>query len=160
MKALTAYIHANGLKAGIYTSPGPMTCAGYAGAYEHEAQDARQFAAWGFDFLKYDWCSYGSVAKGDKSLATLQRPYKLMGDLLKQQHRDILYNLCQYGMGNVWEWGAAVGGQSWRTAGDLGDRAESDFRGGAKNAEHRDCSRARLMERSRLHADRLHRSGR
>ena len=65
MKALTDYIHAKGLKAGIYTSPGPLTCAGFAGAYQHEAQDARQFADWGFDFLKYDWCSYGDVVKGD-----------------------------------------------------------------------------------------------
>ncbi len=64
MKALTDYIHAKGLKAGIYTSPGPFTCAGFAGSYGHEAQDARQFADWGFDFLKYDWCSYGQIVKG------------------------------------------------------------------------------------------------
>ena len=132
MKALTDYIHAKGLKAGIYTSPGPFDCAGFAGSYQHEAQDARQFADWGFDFLKYDWCSYGQVAGGDKSLAALQKPYKLMGDLLKQQHRDIVFNLCQYGMGNVWEWGAEVGGHSWRTAGDLGLELNRDLRGGAE----------------------------
>ena len=63
MKALTDYIHAKGLKAGIYTSPGPLTCGGFAGSFQHEAADARQFADWGFDFLKYDWCSYGNVAK-------------------------------------------------------------------------------------------------
>lgn len=141
MRAMTAYIHARGLKAGIYTSPGPMTCAGYAGSYEHEAQDARQFADWGFDFLKYDWCSYGNVVKGDKSLAALQRPYKLMGDLLKGQKRDILYNLCQYGMGDVWEWGAAVGGQSWRTAGDLGYELNRIFEVALRNAEHRAFSK-------------------
>jgi alpha-galactosidase len=141
MKALTDYIHAKGLKAGIYTSPGPFTCAGFAGAYQHEAQDAKQFADWGFDFLKYDWCSYGKVVKGDKSLDAMKKPYRLMGDLLKKQDRDILFNLCQYGMGNVWEWGAEVGGQSWRTAGDLGFELNRIFEVALKNAEHRKFSR-------------------
>ena len=62
MKALTDYIHAKGLKAGIYTSPGPMTCAGYVGATSTRSRTPRQFAEWGFDFLKYDWCSYGEIA--------------------------------------------------------------------------------------------------
>ncbi len=141
MRALTAYLHAQGLKAGIYTSPGPFTCAGFAGAYQHEAQDARQFAEWGFDLLKYDWCSYGEVVKGDSRLETFQKPYQLMGDLLKQQNRDILLNLCQYGMANVWEWGAKVGGQSWRTAGDLGFELDRIFEVALKNAEHREWSR-------------------
>jgi alpha-galactosidase len=141
MKALTDYIHAKGLKAGIYTSPGPFTCAGFAGAYQHEAQDAKQFADWGFDFLKYDWCSYGNVVKGDTSLAAMKKPYILMGDLLKKQKRDMLFNLCQYGMGNVWEWGAEVGGQSWRTAGDLGYELDRIFEVALKNAEHRKYSR-------------------
>jgi len=122
MKAMTAYIHAKGLKAGIYTGPGPFTCAGFAASYEHEAQDAKTFADWGFDFLKYDWCSYGDIAKKQTGaeLEKLKKPYKLMGDILKQQQRDIVFNLCQYGMGKVWEWGAEVGGHCWRTAGDLG----------------------------------------
>jgi len=141
MKALTNYIHAKGLKAGTYTSPGPFTCAGFAGAYQHEAQDAKQFADWGFDFLKYDWCSYGNVVKGDKSLEAMKKPYRLMGDLLKKQKRDMLFNLCQYGMGNVWEWGAEVGGQSWRTAGDLGYELDRIFEVALKNAEHRKYSR-------------------
>ena len=136
MRALTDYIHAKGLKAGIYTSPGPTTCAGFGGAYQHEAQEAKQFADWGFDFLKYDWCSYGSVVKGDKSLESLQRPYRLMGGLLKQQKRDMVFNLCQYGMGNVWEWGAEVGGHCWRTAGDLGFELDRFFKVALKNAEH------------------------
>jgi alpha-galactosidase len=119
MKAMTDYIHAKGLKAGIYTSPGPTTCAGHVGAWQHEAQDAQLFAAWGFDLLKYDWCSYSSVVS-DRSLPALQKPYRLMGDLLKQQDRDIVLNMCQYGMGNVWTWGKDVGGHSWRTGGDLG----------------------------------------
>ena len=141
MPALTAYIHAKGLKAGIYTSPGPLDCAAFAGSYEHEAQDARRFADWGFDLLKYDWCSYGKVAGHDKSLAAFQKPYRLMGDLLKQQHRDIVFNLCQYGMANVWEWGAEVGGQSWRTGGDLGFELNRIFEVALKNAEHRAYSK-------------------
>lgn len=119
MKALTDYIHSKGLKAGIYISPGPTTCGGYEGSYGHEAQDAKQFAEWGFDFLKYDLCSYSSVWKGN-TLEEQQRPYKLMGYLIKRQNRDIVFNLCQYGNANVSEWGRQVGGNSWRTAGDIG----------------------------------------
>jgi alpha-galactosidase len=137
MKALTGYIHTKGLKAGIYTSPGPTTCAGFAGSFQHEAQDARQFADWGFDFLKYDWCSYTEVTRGDTSLAALKKPYIMMGDLLKQQQRDIVFNLCQYGMGNVWEWGAEVGGHCWRTAGDLGFELDRIFEVALSNVEHR-----------------------
>ena len=119
MKALTDYIHSKGLKAGIYTSPGPTTCAGHVAAHGHEALDVERYVEWGFDFLKYDWCSYGNIAK-DGSLAELQKPYRLIGEILKKQRRDIVLNLCQYGMGKVWEWGQEVGGHSWRTAGDLG----------------------------------------
>jgi len=119
MKALTDYIHSKGLKAGLYTSPGPLTCAGYAGSYQYEEQDARRFAEWGFDFLKYDWCSYGRIAK-DHSREELKKPYLVMKAALDKQDRDFIYNLCQYGMGNVWEWGAEVGGHCWRTTGDLG----------------------------------------
>jgi alpha-galactosidase len=136
MQGLTDYIHARGLKAGIYTSPGPLTCAGFSGTYQHEAQDARQFAAWGFDFLKYDWCSYGTIAQGKHDRETLQKPYRLMGGLLRQQDRDLVFNLCQYGMGDVWEWGAEVGGHSWRTAGDLGFELNRIFEVALKNAEH------------------------
>ncbi len=119
MKAMTDYIHSKGLKAGLYTSPGPLACGKCAGSYEHEEQDARQYAAWGFDFLKYDWCSYGKIAK-DKSLPELKKPYLLMNTALRKLDRDFVYNLCQYGMGDVWKWGAEVGGHSWRTTGDLG----------------------------------------
>jgi len=123
MKALTDYIHSKGLKAGIYTSPGPLTCQGLTGAYRHEELDVRRFVEWGFDFLKYDWCSYGGVAK-DRGRAELQKPYRLLSSILARQPRDIVLNLCQYGMGEVWEWGKEVGGQSWRTAGDLGGSFE------------------------------------
>ena len=138
MKALADYIHSKGLKAGLYTSPGPTTCAGFAGAYQHEAQDAKQFADWGFDFLKYDWCSYGHVVSSPPTLEEMKRPYILMGNLLKQQKRDIQFNLCQYGMGEVWKWGAEIGGQSWRTAGDLGFELDRIFDVALKNCSHRD----------------------
>jgi alpha-galactosidase len=144
MKAMTDYIHSKGLKAGIYTSPGPFTCAGFAGAYQHEAQDAQQFADWGFDFLKYDWCSYGQIAQQDTTspeLEKLKKPYRQMGDLLRRQDRDIVLNLCQYGMGQVWEWGAEVGGHCWRTAGDLGFELNRIFEVALANAQHRDWSK-------------------
>ncbi len=119
MKALTDFVHSKGLKAGVYASPGPLTCARYAGSWQYEAQDAKQFCDWGFDFLKYDWCTYSRVA-GDKSLAGRKKPYQLMGDILKELDRDIVFNICQYGMAEVWKWGAEVGGNCWRTADDLG----------------------------------------
>ena len=119
MRALTDYIHAKGLKAGIYTSPGPLTCGGHGGAYQHEEADAQRFVEWGFDFLKYDWCSYGNIAP-KPDLAAMKKPYQLMGDILKRQPRDVVFNFCQYGKGDVWQWGKQAGGHSWRTAGDLG----------------------------------------
>ena len=118
MKGLADYIHSKGLKAGLYTSPGPWTCGGYVGAYKHEAQEAQTFAKWNFDFLKYDWCSYGEVAGGG-DLGHLKKPYQLMWGELQKLDRDIVFNLCQYGMGDVWKWGGEVG-HSWRTTGDLG----------------------------------------
>jgi len=129
MKALTDHIHAYGLKAGIYTSPGPQTCARFEGSYGHEAQDARTFADWGFDLLKYDWCSYSAVYgkrmkefnnDPNKVLPEHKRPYEIMGPTLAGLGRDIELNLCQYGMSEVWKWGAEVAGQSWRIGGDLG----------------------------------------
>ena len=125
MRALTAYIHSLGLKAGIYSSPGPLTCAGFAASYGHEDADTHRFAEWGFDLLKYDWCSYGKLVK-DGSLEELQKPYAKMGGILRGLDRDVVLNMCQYGMGEVWKWGRAVGGNSWRTTGDLGvERATS-----------------------------------
>jgi alpha-galactosidase len=123
MKGMVDYIHSKGLKAGTYTGPGPTTCAGHAAAYGFEEKDVKQYVSWGFDFLKYDWCSYGNLVK-DPDLAAYQKPYKLICDLLNQQPRDIILNLCQYGMGDVWKWGKQVGGHSWRTAGDLGGSFE------------------------------------
>ncbi|MBV8781730.1 MAG: NPCBM/NEW2 domain-containing protein [Phycisphaerae bacterium] len=128
MKALADYIHGKGLRAGLYSSPGPATCAHFTGSYQHEVDDAKQYAAWGFDYLKYDWCSYGEIAKSiagqpnpPSELEIDQHPYAVMKDALLQQNRDILYSFCQYGMGDVWKWGESFGGNCWRTTGDIRD---------------------------------------
>ncbi len=136
MKGLTDYIHAKGLKAGLYSSPGPWTCGGCVASWQHEALDAESYGQWGFDYLKYDWCSYGDIVHGDDSLATLQKPYRVMRAALDQVHRDILFSFCQYGMGNVWEWGAEIGGNSWRTTGDIRDTWGSMSRIGFGQAGH------------------------
>jgi alpha-galactosidase len=121
MKALADYVHSKGLKIGIYSSPGPKTCAEYEGSYQHEEQDAKTWAAWGIDYLKYDWCSAEKVYKP----AEMQAVYKKMGDALKATGRPIVYSLCQYGLQNVWEWGASVGGNLWRTTDDIEDNWKS-----------------------------------
>ena len=121
MKGLADYIHAKGFKAGLYSSPGPTTCGGCTGSYRHEEQDAKTYAEWGFDSLKHDWCSYASVADGE-GLERGMKPYRIMGNALRAQNRDILFSLCQYGQFDVGVWGAKVGGQSWRIMGDVHDR--------------------------------------
>ncbi|MGC4103613.1 putative Ig domain-containing protein [Ferruginibacter sp.] len=126
MKKLGSWLHSNGLKFGIYSSPGPKTCGGYLGSYQHEMQDATTYANWGIDYLKYDWCSYGEIHDPkDSSLASYKKPYEVMQDALQKQNRDIVYSLCQYGMKNVWEWGETVNGNCWRTTGDITDTWES-----------------------------------
>ena len=121
MKALSDYVHSKGLQIGIYSSPGPKTCAGYEGSYQHEEQDARSYAAWGFDYLKYDWCSASEVYKSSDMPAI----YKKMGDALQATGRPIVFSLCQYGVNSVWTWGARVGGNLWRTSGDISANYES-----------------------------------
>ncbi len=124
MAKLAEYVHGRGLKVGIYSSPGPRTCGQFLGSYQHERQDALTWGRWGIDYLKYDWCSYGQIVKGE-TLEELQAPYRLMRSALDAAPRDIVYSLCQYGMGKVWEWGASVGGNLWRTTGDIEDTWES-----------------------------------
>jgi len=182
MAALGAYVHARGLKFGIYSSPGEMTCGGYPGSLGYEELDAKTYASWGVDYLKYDWCFYKTVASNLaaerqgkllpdhaarlKQLAEEYNPlnasrvrprppemakrmkeieeeqkrilsaipaaqrdaidreiamdsYGRMGKALEASGRDIVYSLCQYGMAGVWEWGPQVGGQLWRTYGDI-----------------------------------------
>lgn len=146
MKGLVDYVHGLGLKIGIYSSPGPWTCGGCAGSFGYEEQDAESYAKWGFDYLKYDWCSYkpemeklrGNSAKypdevpswggympPDTIAAELEKPYAIMHRELARQPRDIVYSLCQYGMGDVWKWGYFVGGDCWRTTPDITDTWES-----------------------------------
>ena len=118
MKALADYVHARGLKLGIYSAPGPRTCAGYEGSYGHVAQDARTFAAWGVDYLKYDLCS------GEWFYDTAERvkqAYHAMGQALRATGRPILFSLCEYGRFDVADWGRSVGGHVWRTTGDITD---------------------------------------
>jgi alpha-galactosidase len=121
MKALADYVHSKGLKLGIYSSPGPTTCAGYIGSYGHEAQDAKTFAEWGIDYLKYDWCGARMMYR-DEDMPAL---YQVMGEALRATGRPIVYSLCQYGRQDVWKWGADVGGNSWRTTGDIKDTWDS-----------------------------------
>jgi len=121
MKALADYVHAKGLKIGIYSSPGRKTCAGYEGSYGHEQQDANTWAAWGFDYLKYDWCSATAVYRPDE----MKSAYQKMAVALRKTGRPIIYSLCQYGELNVGEWGAAAGGNLWRTTGDISDNWRS-----------------------------------
>jgi alpha-galactosidase len=121
MKALADYVHSKGLKIGIYSGPGPKTCAGYEGGYGHEEQDAKTFVAWGFDYLKYDWCSAGRIYKDDD----MQAVYQKMGDALFKAGRPIVFSLCQYGRVDVWKWGPQVGGNLWRTTGDISDNWKS-----------------------------------
>jgi len=126
MKALADYVHSKGLKIGIYSSPGPQTCAGYAGSLGHEEQDAKLYAEWGIDYLKYDLCSFGSEvmekqAPNDKAaqMRLMVAAYAKMDKALKATGRPIVYSLCQYGWDAVWEWAPSVGGNLWRTTGDI-----------------------------------------
>jgi alpha-galactosidase len=120
LKGLVDHIHSLGLKAGLYSSPGPTTCQGLGASYQHEEQDARAYARWGFDYLKYDWCGYSQIAP-KPTLEDRKTPYRLMGEILQRQPRDIVFSICQYGQGNVWEWGKEVGGHLWRMTGDIRD---------------------------------------
>jgi alpha-galactosidase len=117
MKALADYVHGKGLKLGIYSSPGPKTCAGFEGSYGHEEQDAKTWAAWGIDYLKYDWCSASEMFQS----SDMQAVYQRMGEALQSVSRPIVFSLCQYGLEHVETWGPKVGGNLWRTTGDIRD---------------------------------------
>jgi len=136
MRGMTDFIHSLGLKAGLYSSPGPTTCGGCEGSWGHEMQDATRWAEWGFDYVKYDWCSYDKVLTDDGRRGEnwwddakwmtarsdgKERPFRLMGDCLKRQNRDIVFSLCQYGIGRTQEWGREAGGNCWRTFDDMKD---------------------------------------
>jgi alpha-galactosidase len=126
MKALAEFVHGKGLKLGIYSSPGQKTCAGYEGSYGHELQDAQTYAAWGIDYLKYDLCGLGVQMKAATTAEAAHQimvdAYMKMRDALRSTGRPMVYSLCQYGDDAVWEWGASVGGNLWRTTGDISDK--------------------------------------
>ena len=110
IKALADYVHSKGLKLGIYSDAGTRTCAGRPGSLDHETQDAKTYASWEVDYLKYDWCN----TQG------LQAPaaYQKMSDALRATGRPILFSLCEWGNSKPWTWAKGVG-QSWRTTGDI-----------------------------------------
>jgi len=117
MKALGEYLHGQGLKFGIYSSPGPKTCAGFEGSAGHEEQDARTFAEWGVDYLKYDWCTAGLVWPIDQ----MGEAYRKMAVALRGTGRPMVLSICQYGLFQPWLWAAQAGGHLWRTTGDIGN---------------------------------------
>ena len=125
MKALADYVHSKGLKLGIYSSPGAKTCAGFEGSLGHEEQDAKTYAAWGIDYLKYDLCGLRvqmrAAGSHEAEHKIMVDAYVKMRDALRSTGRPIVYSLCQYGVDDVWEWGASVGGNLWRTTGDISD---------------------------------------
>lgn len=118
MKAVADYIHSKGLKFGMYSCAGNLTCAGYPGSFEHEFTDAETFAEWGVDFLKYDYCYHSNIIHG-KYL------YRRMGLALKNCGREILFSACSWGVDNTAEWMRETGANMWRSTGDIFDTWES-----------------------------------
>jgi alpha-galactosidase len=138
MKALADYVHSKGLKIGIYSGPGSKTCAGFAASLGHEEQDAKLYASWGFDYLKYDLCSFHRDVMEKQSpndhaaqMKLMIAAYEKMGKALKaatqSTGRPIVYSLCQYGWDSPWEWAPALGGNLWRTTGDVEARWQSIY---------------------------------
>ncbi len=115
MKALADYVHSKGLKLGIYSDAAQLTCAGCTASLGFEEQDARTFALWGIDYLKYDYCN------APEDSATARRRYRAMADALQKSGRDIVLGVCEWGQRNAEEWCAEVGGQLWRTTYDVRD---------------------------------------
>lgn len=127
MKALADYIHVRGLKFGIYSSPGPKACSGGEGSFGHEEQDAKTFASWGVDYLKYDICSFRQIlardSNGDPVIAKqiMENAYEKMHRALMETGRPIIFSMSQHGLSEVWKWGPGVGAQLWRTGDDVHD---------------------------------------
>jgi alpha-galactosidase len=112
IKALADYVHSKGLKFGIYSDAGSLTCGGRPGSRGHEYQDAKQYAAWGVDYLKYDWCSTGTQ--------DAQSSYLLMSQALQATGRPIVFSMCEWGNSSPWLWAKNIG-NAWRTTGDIYD---------------------------------------
>jgi alpha-galactosidase len=113
IRALADYMHSRGLKFGIYSDAGDRTCQGKPGSRGHEFQDALRYAAWGVDYLKYDWCNAQSLE--------VRAAYETMGDALRAIGRPIVFSICEWGTHKPWLWAASVGGNLWRTTGDIYD---------------------------------------
>jgi alpha-galactosidase len=116
IKFLADYLHARGMKLGIYSGPGVKTCAGYTGSFGHETEDAELFASWGVDHLKYDSCCW--PGKGGKGLVEMHRR---MSEALRATGRDIVMHVCHCGWDEVWEWARQAGGHHWRIGQDITD---------------------------------------
>lgn len=116
MKVLADYVHKKGLKLGIYSDAAPLTCAGYTGSLHFEEQDAKTFASWGIDYLKYDYCG----APSDKKTAI--RRYTKMAEALSASGRNITFGICEWGQRNPWTWAKKAGGNLWRIDGDIRDK--------------------------------------
>jgi alpha-galactosidase len=119
IKALADYVHSKGLKLGIYSDAAPLTCGGYTASLNFEDEDARTFASWGIDYLKYDYCG----APDDMEIAKTR--YKKIADALRKSGRDIALGICEWGDRKPWLWGQEVGGQLWRTTADVRDKWKS-----------------------------------
>jgi alpha-galactosidase len=116
IKALADYLHDRGIKIGIYSDAAPLTCAGYTASLNFEEQDARTFASWGIDYLKYDYCN------APEDSMTAKARYKKMADALANSGRQIVFGICEWGSRKPWHWAANAGGNLWRTTGDIRDK--------------------------------------
>lgn len=116
IKALSKYMHDRGLKLGIYSDAAQLTCAGYTASLGFEEQDAKTFASWDIDYLKYDYCN----APADSNTAQVR--YKAMAEALKKSGREIVFGVCEWGERQPWHWAAQAGGQLWRTTHDVRDK--------------------------------------
>ena len=116
IKALANYVHSKGMKLGIYSDAAPLTCEGYTASLNFEDQDAKTFASWEIDYLKYDYCN------APDDMETAKTRYRKMGDALRNSGRDIAFGICEWGQRKPWLWAAAAGGQVWRTTLDVRDK--------------------------------------
>ena len=147
MKALADYVHSKGLKFGVYSDAGSKTCAGRPGGRGHEFQDGLMYASWGVDYLKYDWCN--------TTTQNAQASYALIREALNASGRPIVLSICEWGTAKPWLWGAEVGGNLWRTTGDIMDKWDGTERIQQRHARHSrqagwtgKLCRARSLERS------------
>jgi len=122
IKALADYVHSKGLKFGIYSDAGTMTCGDQPGSYGYEEKDAKMFAEWGVDYLKYDYCYCNDYGSENNDYREAIARYKAMGDALKATGRPIVYSICEWGPRSPWLWGKEVGGHLWRISYDVGDK--------------------------------------